>query len=472
MTPRRGLSPPLVTVAGVPACDIAPFIACPGFSVTDSPIDETHAPDRQSWVDAANHPLTDFPIQNLPFGVFRRNGQDGAGHIGVAIGDHILDLEGIADRLADEVDDAMALLAAPSLAPLMGREPRLWRALRKALVRLLEKGSPEQAWMEPHLVAMSAAEMLLPVRPGGFVDFFASIQHATNAGSLFRPAAPLLPNYKYVPIGYNGRASTIRVDGSGIRRPNGQRLLPGESVPAFGPSLRLDYEMELGIFLGGATTPGEPVPISRAWRHIFGFCLLNDWSARDIQAWEYQPLGPFLGKSFATTISPWIVTAEALAPFRAAPRARPDGDPAPLAHLADPADRQAGAVDIEVSAWLRTAAMTAAGTAAFRLGAASAAGLYWTPAQMVAHQTSNGCNLEAGDLYGTGTISGDDAEALGSLLEITRGGSVPLALPDGTSRTFLEDGDELSMSARCQRPGFTPIGFGTCRGTVLAAPGD
>ncbi|MCZ0736873.1 fumarylacetoacetase [Phreatobacter sp. AB_2022a] len=436
--------------------------------MSDSQIDETHAPDRRSWIGSANDPLTDFPIQNLPFGVFRRRGSGASGRIGVAIGDRILDLAGLADRLAGEAD--AALLAAPSLAPLMGREPRLWRALRKALVRALEAGSPQQGAVEPHLVAMSEADMLLPVRPGGFVDFFASLQHATNAGRLFRPTAPLLPNYKYVPIGYNGRASTIGIDGAEIRRPNGQRLLPGGSEPAFGPSLRLDYEMELGIFLGGASATGEPVPIGGAWRHVFGFCLLNDWSARDIQAWEYQPLGPFLGKSFATTISPWIVTAEALAPFRTAACARSDGDPAPLPYLADPRDQRAGGVDIAVSAWLRTAAMTAAGMPALRLGTASSAGLYWTPAQMVAHQTSNGCNLEAGDLYGTGTISGDGATALGSLLEITRGGSAPFALPDGTSRTFLEDGDELSMTARCDRPGFVPIGFGACRGTVLPAP--
>ncbi|MBN8938150.1 MAG: fumarylacetoacetase [Rhizobiales bacterium] len=437
--------------------------------MTDSQIDETHAPDRLSWIGAANDPQTDFPIQNLPFGVFRRKGGDTA-RIGVAIGDHILDLAGIADRLAAEVDDAAALLKAPSLGPLMGREPQLWRTLRKVLVRWLEAGSSAQGMVAPHLVAMGEAEMLLPARPGGFVDFFASIQHATNAGSLFRPTAPLLPNYKYVPIGYNGRASTIRVDGAAIRRPNGQRLPPGDSVPVFGPSLRLDYEMELGIVLGGASAVGEPVAIAEAWRHIFGFCLLNDWSARDIQAWEYQPLGPFLGKSFATTISPWIVTAEALKPFRAAAFARPEGDPAPLPHLADAADQRAGGVDIQVSAWLRTAAMRAAGAPAHRLGTASSAGLYWTPAQMVAHQTSNGCNLEAGDLYGTGTISGDGPDALGSLLEITRGGSAPIRLPDGTSRAFLEDGDELSMTARCARAGFASIGFGLCRGTILPAP--
>ncbi|MCA0317657.1 MAG: fumarylacetoacetase [Proteobacteria bacterium] len=432
--------------------------------MTDSQIDETHAPDRRSWIASANDTHTEFPIQNLPFGVFRQARSDRAGRIGVAIGDRIVDLAGLASHLGNDIEDAATLLTAPSLAPLMGRAPRLWQALRRALVRLLEAGSRDQGTVEPHLVAMADAEMLLPARPGGFIDFFASIQHATNAGSLFRPTAPLLPNYKYVPIGYNGRASTIRVDGTGVRRPNGQRLRPGEESPTFGPSLRLDYEMELGIFLGGASTVGEPVAIADAWQHIFGVCLLNDWSARDIQAWEYQPLGPFLGKSFATTISPWIVTAEALKPFRVAASARPSGDPAPLPHLLDPADQAGGGIDIQVSAWLH-----AAGAAPARLGSASAAGLYWTPAQMVAHQTSNGCNLEAGDLYGTGTISGDGAQALGSLLEITRGGASPLALSNGDSRTFLRDGDELVLTARCERQGFAPIGFGACRGTILPA---
>ncbi|AVO47507.1 fumarylacetoacetase [Phreatobacter cathodiphilus] len=435
-------------------------------------IDETHARGRRSWVAAANADDTDFPIQNLPFGVFRPVGSDVAGRIGVAIGDRILDLAGIADRLADAVEDARTLLASPSLAPLMAREPRLWTALRRALVRMLEAGSPDRPALEPHLVAAETAQMLRPVRPGGFVDFFASIQHATNAGSLFRPQSPLLPNYKHVPIGYNGRASTIGVDGAAVRRPNGQRRRDGEEAPSFGPSLRLDYEMELGIFLGGASEIGEPVPIAGAWRHIFGLCLLNDWSARDIQAWEYQPLGPFLGKSFATTISPWIVTADALAPFRVPALARTAGDPAPLPYLLDPADQDLGGVDIRASAWLRTASMAAAGTPPRRLGQASSRGLYWTPAQMVAHQTSNGCNLEPGDLYGTGTISGDGPDALGSLLEITRGGSIPLSLPDGQMRTFLEDGDELTLTARCEREGFTPIGFGRCRGTILPARGD
>ncbi len=468
------LSPETVTVRAGTACDIRadascrPFRRMPEVSVTDSQIDDTHAPDRRSWLAAANAPHTDFPIQNLPFGVFRRAGSIDAGRIGVAIGDCILDLSGIAAGLERDVEDAVVLLSASSLAPLMGRDPQLWRTLRAALVRLLEAGSPGQVVAEPHLVAMTDAEMLLPVRPGGFIDFFASIQHATNAGSLFRPTAPLLPNYKHVPIGYNGRASTIRVDGADVRRPNGQRRIDGQETPAFGPSLRLDYEMELGIFLGGASNVGEPVAIADAWRHIFGFCLLNDWSARDIQAWEYQPLGPFLGKSFATSISPWIVTAEALKPFRVAASARPAGDPAPLPYLLDPADQHGGGVDIQVSAWLRSAATNAA---AARLGSASSAGLYWTPAQMVAHQTSNGCNLEPGDLYGTGTISGEGAQALGSLLEITRGGAAPLALADGDSRTFLQDGDELSLTARCERAGFASIGFGSCRGTVLPAPG-
>jgi len=436
--------------------------------VTDSPIDETHAPERRSWVASAHDPRTDFPLQNLPLGVFRPKGA-AEFRIGVAIGDRILDLAAIATQLGDEVDSAVTVLTAPSLGPLMALQPSAWRALRYALVQRLEAGSPHQAALEPFLFSMADAEMRLPVRPGGFIDFFASIQHATNAGRLFRPNAPLLPNYKHVPIAYNGRASTIRADGADIRRPNGQRRREGEETPSFGPSLRLDYEMELGIFLGGGTAVGETVPIGAAWHHIFGFCLLNDWSARDIQAWEYQPLGPFLGKSFATSVSPWVVTAEALKPFRVPAAARAADDPAPLPYLLDPADQAMGGLDITLSAWLRTAAMAATGHPAERLGTASAAGLYWTPAQMVAHQTSNGCSLEAGDLYGTGTISGDGPDALGSLLEITRGGSEPKTLANGDSRRFLEDGDELSLTGRCEKPGFASIGFGTCRGTVRPA---
>ncbi len=437
--------------------------------MTGIPLDETHDPARRSWVESANAPEADFPIQNLPLGVFRRADGDGGPRIGVAIGDLVLDLAGVASHLEGAFDGAADVLRAPSLAPLMARTPADWTALRRAVARMLEAGSPSRGVCEPHLVPAGRVEMLMPARPGGFVDFFASIQHATNAGSLFRPTSPLLPNYKHVPIGYNGRASTIRPSGAEIRRPNGQRKPADREVPDFGPCRNLDYEMEIGIFLGGHTQIGEPVAIADAWRHIFGFCLLNDWSARDIQAWEYQPLGPFLAKSFATSISPWIVTADALRPFRAPALARPAGDPEPMPYLADAADRQAGSLEIGVEVWLQSAAMLAGGRPAVRLGAASAAGLYWTPAQMVAHQTSNGCNIEAGDLYGTGTVSGDTRDNLGSLLELTRGGREPFTLPGGETRAFLADGDEVTLTARCQRPGFASIGFGRCSGRIAPA---
>jgi fumarylacetoacetase len=435
--------------------------------VAEIEFDETHDPARKSWVETANRPDGEFPIQNLPYCVFRRSGSDRR-QIGVAIGDVILDIAELASRLDQTIAGAADFLSAPSLAPLMAQPPATWTALRRTLGTMLEAGSSSRGACEPHLLPADDAELAMPVRPGSFVDFFASIQHATNAGSLFRPASPLLPNYKHVPIAYNGRASTIGVGGD-IRRPNGQRKLPDCDASDFGPSRRLDYEMELGIFLGGNTRIGQPVPIAQAWQHVFGICLLNDWSARDIQAWEYQPLGPFLGKSFATSISPWVVTADALRPFRVAARARTTEDPGLLPYLNDRADREAGALAVDVETWVRSESMAARGLPPVRFGAASAADLFWTPAQMVAHQTSNGCNIEAGDLYGSGTVSGNSRDSLGSLLEITRGGSEPIALSEGLTRTFLEDGDEVTMTARCRRTGFASIGFGRCRGRVMAS---
>lgn len=430
-------------------------------------LDETHDPARKSWVETANRPDGEFPIQNLPYGVFRRGAGDRR-QIGVAIGHMILNLAGLAASLDKTVAGTADVLAAPSLSPLMAQPQSTWTALRRALGTMLEADSSARAACEPHLLPADGVTLELPVRPGSFVDFFASIQHATNAGSLFRPTSPLLPNYKHVPIAYNGRASTIGVGGD-IRRPNGQRKLPDRDAPDFGPSRRLDYEMELGIFLGGNTRIGSPVPIAQAWQHIFGFCLLNDWSARDIQQWEYQPLGPFLGKSFATSISPWIVTADALRPFRVPARGRTGDDPGLLPYLNDRADREAGALDVNVETSVRSETMAARGLPPVKFGAASTADLFWTPAQMVAHQTSNGCNIEAGDLYGSGTVSGNSRVNLGSLLEITRGGSEPIALSEGMTRTFLEDGDEVTMTARCRRTGFASIGFGRCRGRVVAS---
>ena len=430
-------------------------------------LDASHDASRRSWVASANEAGTDFPIQNLPFGIFREAGNGGAPRGGAAIGDHILDVLAVAPLLG-KAQALGHLLAAPTLQPLMSVSPSAWTALRLAISDLLVAGYSQQRRIERHLHPMSSAEMFLPARPGGFVDFFASIQHATNAGRIFRPDAPLLPNYKYVPIAYNGRTSTIGISGA-VRRPRGQTRVAGQDRPSFGPSRRLDFEAELGVFLGGHSVQGVPVPLAQAWDHIFGFCLLNDWSARDIQAWEYQPLGPFLGKSFATTVSPWVVTADALRPFRAPVRKRPVGDPEPLPYLADDEDQGNGAVDIMLVTRLATARMLEQGREAVRLGRASTRELYWSVGQMVAHHTSNGCSIEAGDLYGSGTVSGDDDSALGSLFEISHAGTRALTLPDGEQRTSLEDGDEVTIAGRCIRDGFVPIGFGRCSGRVLPA---
>jgi fumarylacetoacetase len=309
----------------------------------------------------------------------------------------------------------------------------------------------------------------LPATIGDYTDFFVSIHHATNVGKLFRPDSPLLPNYKWVPIGYHGRASTVRPSGVPVRRPNGQRKRPDETAPSFGPCRNLDYELELGVWIGPGNEQDTPIPIGRAAEHVAGYCLLNDWSARDVQAWEYQPLGPFLSKSFATTVSPWLVTPEALAPFRTAQPARPAGDPAPLPYLLDEADQREGAFEIELEVLLRTERMRAAGRKPHRLSLGSTRHMYWTVAQLVAHHTSNGCNLRPGDLFGSGTISAPTPDGYGSLLEITRGGQESVALPDGETRAFLEDGDEIVLRARARREGAAPIGFGECRAVVLPA---
>ena len=429
-------------------------------------LDHTHDPGLRSWVPSADgHP--DFPIQNLPLGVF--GPLAGAPRGGVAIGERILDLRALHDAglLDDEAQAACHACTGPTLNPFLalGAGPR--RALRDAVSALLAEGSDER----PALLHRAADCLLyMPAHVGDYTDFYAGIHHATNVGRLFRPDDPLLPNYKWVPIGYHGRASSVRPSGAGVRRPNGQRKPGAETVPSFGPSERLDYELELGIWVGPGNALGTPVPIGEAAGHIAGYCLLNDWSARDIQAWEYQPLGPFLAKSFQTTISPWIVTPEALAPFRVPQPARPEGDPAPLPHLLDEADRQAGALDLELEVLLLTSGMRERGMAPHRLSLSNALHLYWTPAQLLAHHASNGCNLNPGDLLGTGTISAPTPDGYGSLLEITRGGKEPIALPSGESRRFLEDGDEVILRARARRDGCAPIGFGECRAKVAPAP--
>ncbi len=434
-------------------------------------LNATHAPDLRSWVVSANAPDADFPIQNLPFGVFRSADHD-TPRCGVAIGDRVLEVHRISRLFTGDAAAAAQACAAPELNGLMALAAPATSALRAQLSRMLaEDESTHRDHVAQALLPLAQVELQLPIRVSGFTDFFASIHHATNAGRLFRPDQPLLPNYKHVPIAYNGRASSVCVSGVAVARPRGQqRPAPADGAPTFAPSARLDHEVELGMVIGAPTRPGIPVSVGAAWDHIFGFCLLNDWSARDIQAWEYQPLGPFLAKSFATTISPWIVTAEALAPFRTAAAPRPAGDPVPLPYLRDAADQAGGAMAVGIDAYLSTARMREQGLPAYRLSRSDAATLYWTAGQMVAHHTSNGCALQTGDLLGTGTISGPRDDALGSLLEITAGGARPLVLPSGEERSFLHDGDEVRLSASCERPGYVRIGFGECRATVIPSP--
>ena len=433
-----------------------------------SSVDETHDPALRSWVISANDPQTAFPIQNLPFGVFRRRGGNDSPRIGVAIGNRVLDLAACARAglLSGGIDGAARFMVDDTMNRLMSQGRDLARALRLLVSGLLREGH-EAARREADItMALTDAELLLPAHIGDFTDFYASLHHATNVGSMFRPDSPLLPNYKYVPIGYHGRASSIVVSGTPVLRPRGQTRDDPSAPPTFGPSKRLDYEMEVGAFIGRANPLGEPVPVSRAGDHLWGLCLVNDWSARDIQTWEYQPLGPFLAKSFATTVSPWVVTLDALEPFRvpAAPRAA--GDPPPLDYLADENERRRGAFSITVEVHLATARMRREGIPAMRVSHASFADLYWTLGQMLAHHTSNGCNLRPGDLIASGTVSGPDKDARGCLLERTWRGTEPLELPNGERRTFLEDGDEVIMRAYADREGFRRIGFGECRGIV------
>jgi fumarylacetoacetase len=429
-------------------------------------IDETHDRRRASWVASANEPGCDFPIQNLPFGVFRVG--SGGRRIGVAVGDRIVDLAALADAgLLTRVDEAtLRACRATELNDLMALGTAAWGGLRRALFALLAEGAPEAERVERALVRAADATLELPARVGDYTDFYASVDHATNVGRLFRPDSPLLPNYRWLPVGYHGRASSVVPSGTPVRRPLGQRLPDGAATPVFEPTRMLDYEVELGAWIGPGNELGVPLSARVAEERVVGLSLLDDWSARDIQAWEYQPLGPFLSKSFCTTVSPWIVTLEALAPFRAEPRARGPEDPPPLPHLRDPGQ---GAFDVVVESLLRTRRMRERGEEPVLLGRGRAAELYWTFAQMVAHHTSNGCNLRPGDLLGSGTLSGPSPGSLGCLLEITKRGRQPLSLPGGETRTFLEDGDEVILRASCERAGFRPIGFGECRGVVAAA---
>ena len=426
-------------------------------------LDETHQPSRTSWVASANgHP--DFPIQNLPLGVFSSPGGDP--RIGVAIGDRILDVRAAAALLDPAWQRA---LSQPILNDWFAHGPADATTLRRRLSTLLSDPA-HRAEVEPHLAPQAEATMHLPARIGDYTDFFVGIHHATNVGRLFRPDAPLLPNYKYVPIGYHGRASSVRVSGTPVIRPSGQRKPPQADAPVYGPTQRLDYELELGLWIGQGNDLGSPIPIGEAGEHIAGYCLLNDWSAREIQAWEYQPLGPFLAKNFLTSISPWVVTVDALLPFRRAMPPRPAGDPAPLPYLADPANQASGALGIALEVTLTTEAMRAAGLPPHTLSRGeAAAAMYWSAAQIVAHHSANGCNLQPGDLIGTGTLSIAEDSGLGSLLEISEGGKAPVTLANGETRSFLEDGDELTMKAWCEVEGAVRIGFGTCSGRVLPA---
>lgn len=435
-----------------------------------SQIDRTHDASLRSWLESANVADTSFPIQNLPFGVFGTSSGGGNVRCGVAIGDRVLDLRALEGVFYGDAQQVICASDHQELNELMALAPSVRQVFRQQLVDLLAEGNPlGRQKLETALLPATNVNMMMPVRVAGYTDFFASIHHATNAGRLFRPDQPLLPNYKYVPVGYNGRAASVQLGDVPVQRPRGQLRKPGSEVPTFLPCERLDYEVEMGIFVGCPSERGVPIQVADAWRHVFGMCLLNDWSARDIQTWEYQPLGPFLAKSFATSISAWVVTTEALTPFRVPAASRPEGDPAPLPHLFDANDQASGAVQIEIDAYLCTAQMRVKNHSAYRLSRSNAASLYWTPAQMLAHHTSNGSFLQNGDLLGTGTISGPDEFSMGSLLEISRGGQVPLQLPSGEERRFLEDGDEVTITAHCHREGFRSIGFGSCRATLLPA---
>jgi fumarylacetoacetase len=426
---------------------------------------------RKSWVESANDPACGFPLQSLPYCVFA--GEDGRARCGVGIGDLLLDLQrcsrsGLFEGLPESIQ---AACLAQTLNPLLACGGAAHTDLRDRLMDLLDERA-DQATRDAVRAALSPineAALLKPVNSANYTDFYASIHHATRVGRLFRPDQPLLPNYKFVPIGYHGRASSLVVSGTPVRRPRGQTKPPADGIPAFGPSRFLDYEVEVGVYISRGNALGEPIAIDRADEHIFGISLVNDWSARDIQSWEYQPLGPFLAKSFATSVSPWVVPSAALAPFRVPPSPRPAEDPAPLPHLCGAYDQNSGAIDLTLEAFLLTSAMRATNQAPHRLSRANLRDLYWTPAQLIAHHASNGCSLLPGDLLATGTVSGAEDDSAGCLLELTRGGAEPILLSNGESRTALEDGDEVILRGWCRRDGFPQISLGVCRGTVLPA---
>ena len=429
-------------------------------------MNQTHDPHLTSWVESANDPSTDFPIQNLPFGVFTHHDDDYP-RVGIAIGDQILDIVACFEAgYLRSGDDARECFGS-SINALMALDPHKLELFRAEVSELLAAGAPRRNEV---LIPMKDATMVMPVDIGDYTDFYASINHATNVGSMFRPDNPLLPNYKYVPIGYHGRASSIVVSGTSIARPSGQTKAADTDAPTFGPSRMLDYESELGFFVGHGNSIGDTISIDDAPRNIFGFCLVNDWSARDIQSWEYQPLGPFLAKNFATTISPWIVTSAAVEPFRGPALQRADGDPEPLPYLQSSGDRSNGGLNIFMEVYLSSHRMRDGGHPPLLLSRAPFSGMYWTLAQMLTHHASNGCNLRPGDLIASGTVSGPDEGQRGCLLELTWRGTNPLELPTGEARRFLEDGDEVIMRAYGEAAGRRRIGFGECRGTILSSP--
>jgi fumarylacetoacetase len=434
-------------------------------------LDATHDPSARSWLASANVAGGAFPLQNLPFGVFRRAHTAQAYRGGVAIGDQIIDLKALAEARLFSEEAAHGVIAGSqsSLNALMQLGPKTWRALRRSLFEGLTRGSALEPKLRECLVPQHEASYALPALIGDYTDFYISVYHATAIGKLFRPDNPLLPNYKWIPIGYHGRSSSIGVSGQSFPRPRGQKsAAAGAAAPIVGTSARLDYELEMGIFIGAGNAPGTAISMETADDHIFGMCLLNDWSARDLQAWEYQPLGPFLAKNFATTISPWVVTLQALAPFRV-PFARPAGDPEPLPYLDSRQNREAGAIDIRLEALIQTSRMQARGEPPQRLSTTSFRHAYWTISQLVAHHTVNGCNLRPGDLLGSGTQSGPTPEEAGSLVELSLGGTRKLKIGSDEHRTFLEDGDIVIFRGWCERPGAVSIGFGDVRGQVLAA---
>lgn len=436
-------------------------------------LDVTHDASTKSWLESANRPGTDFPIQNLPFGVFRRRGANDRQRVGIAIGDFVLDVGACEaeDLFSPAASPAAEACAATSLNPLMALGRTHWTALRRELHALLRaNGGPEavvRSCVGKHLLPLKEAHLLLPAEIGDYTDFYASIYHATNVGSMFRPDNPLLPNYKYIPIGYHGRASSIVPSGTKVRRPAGQTRPDANAAPRFGYSHQLDYELEVGFFVGPGNALGHPVKMEDASSHIFGLCLVNDWSARDLQAWEYQPLGPFLAKNFATTISPWVITLDALEPYRVGAFHRAEGDPQPLSYLQDATDQKSGGIDLTLEVFLRTKKMRDEGLEATRISRGNFRDMYWTIAQMLAHHASNGCNLRSGDLLASGTVSGSTKESRGCLLELTKRGVEPVKLPGGEERKFLEDGDEIVLRGYCEREGFARIGFGECAGVIL-----